>query len=120
MTIATRPFGIDGSSDLVIHPEVVLERYEGWPSSLDAPDWTRRKPGRKLVFTQSKAELAEFLSRVATWRDSVNVRVTPCVAGSHTHQFFIAIDQELEGHETLTTRQDPLEALKPYAIPTTV
>ena len=61
-------------NNLDIHPKVVLGTYRGWKESLDAPDWTRRKPGRELVFRQTKAELVEFLARVASAR--INVKVS--------------------------------------------
>lgn len=55
---------------------IVLDKYEGWTSSMSAPDWTRRKPGRQTVFRQTKGELAEFLKRVEASR--TNMKVSPC------------------------------------------
>lgn len=62
------------SSALQVHPQIVLETYRGWKESMNAPDWTRRKPGRELVFRQSKQELGVLLSRVASRRVNVKVR----------------------------------------------
>ncbi|KAI0695292.1 hypothetical protein BC835DRAFT_1414920 [Cytidiella melzeri] len=49
-----------------MHPRIVLGKYEGWKEFIEAPDWTKRKPGRELVFRESRTDLAVVLSRVAS------------------------------------------------------
>ncbi|KAH9936485.1 uncharacterized protein B0H18DRAFT_323915 [Fomitopsis serialis] len=49
---------------------VVLDRYQGWSDSLDAPEWTRRKPGQTTMFRQRKSSLADVV-RKALWEDAV-------------------------------------------------
>ncbi|KAI0344477.1 hypothetical protein BDW22DRAFT_1354524 [Trametopsis cervina] len=68
LTIATpRPSSeTESLGALQVHPRVVLETYRGWKENIDAPDWTRRKPGRELVFRQSRKDLSLLLSRVAS------------------------------------------------------
>lgn len=56
----------------------MLQTYRGSSESLDAPDWTRRRPGRDLVFLQTKAELAELVRRMAGFRADTGVSLLTC------------------------------------------
>lgn len=53
--------------------KIVLARYEGFTDGLDVPDWTRRKPGREMIFRHTVKGLATFLSRVASSRTDLRV-----------------------------------------------
>ncbi|KAH9841684.1 uncharacterized protein C8Q71DRAFT_343793 [Rhodofomes roseus] len=49
---------------------IVLDRYEGWCDSLEAPDWTKWASGQPTVFRQRKSSLADVV-RNALWEDAV-------------------------------------------------
>jgi hypothetical protein len=57
-----------------MHPQIVLGTYEGQKYDIKAPGWTKRKPGRVLVFRETKAHIALLFSRMASEKASDKVR----------------------------------------------
>ncbi|KZT65840.1 hypothetical protein DAEQUDRAFT_497378 [Daedalea quercina L-15889] len=49
---------------------IVLDRYQGWSDSLEAPEWTRWASGQTTAFRQRKSSLADVV-RNALWEDAV-------------------------------------------------
>ena len=56
--------------------QVVLDTYEGWPESLDAPDWTRWTAGRTVTFVSSRKAIAEIIRKTQD-TGSMGVSVSP-------------------------------------------
>ena len=61
------------ASTNVPQPQIVLATYKGSKYSLDAPEWTQRKPEQLLVIRQARAELTELLSRIASSKNNLDV-----------------------------------------------
>jgi len=49
---------------------IILEKYQGWNDSLDAPDWSKWTPGHTVVFRQSRAKLTKIM-RAVLWEDEI-------------------------------------------------
>ncbi|KAF7791463.1 hypothetical protein EIP86_002479 [Pleurotus ostreatoroseus] len=60
------------ANTVVPQPQIVLATYKGSKHSLDAPEWTQRKPGQQLIIRQSRAELTELLSRIASSKNALD------------------------------------------------
>ncbi|TCD68360.1 hypothetical protein EIP91_010998 [Steccherinum ochraceum] len=78
--------GVPGS--YVVFPRIILETYEGWPTSHDAPDWLyasqlaarcwkkgkgkgrQETKEREVRFSQTREEVMAFLLSVAPKKDS--------------------------------------------------
>lgn len=51
---------------------MTLATYDGWNTCIDAPRWTTLDPNSKLVFWESREEVAEVLGRVAGEQEQVS------------------------------------------------
>lgn len=74
----------------------MLQTYRGSSDSLDAPDWTRCRPGKDLVFLQTKVELAELLKRVATYPADARVSILACGEFPNPHIVAQKLSRRLE------------------------
>ncbi|KAH9949813.1 hypothetical protein B0H21DRAFT_67762 [Amylocystis lapponica] len=62
-------------------PRLALQTYCGWPDSLDAPEWTRRRAGHVMHFRQRKTSVTRLV-REALWGDAGATEALQSVKGA--------------------------------------
>ena len=63
-----------GGNQLEEDPYTVLDSYTGYPWDRVMPGWTKRNSKVPIEFCQSRRNLNEFLSRLASYKGGIDVR----------------------------------------------
>ncbi|KAL6303879.1 hypothetical protein BKA93DRAFT_826291 [Sparassis latifolia] len=76
------PAGTGDHPSIVRSRRMVLQTYEGWPESLDAPDWAAWRPGQTVTFRQRRVNVAAFL-RAAVRSEDIIALLIDALASFH-------------------------------------